>query len=58
MPDSVDWWSLVPRLLPLASEIEKALATAERIKADPDVTAMLNTFSKVTAIVKQSEKSS
>ena len=51
-------WAAIPALLPLLPQIEKAIATAQRILNDPEVKEALETAAKVTAIVDQAEKSS
>jgi hypothetical protein len=58
MAASIDWFALVPKLLPLLPEIEKAVATAQRIIADPDVKAALATAAQVSTIVQQTERMS
>ena len=45
----LDIISLAPKITPLMGEIEKGIATAERIEADPAVKAAVATFQKYLA---------
>lgn len=47
------FFRLVPVVLPMLPEIERALATAQRIVADPDVRAALATAQKLAAALEQ-----
>ena len=49
-----DILTLAPKILPLLPEIERAIATAQRIIADPDVKAALATAAQVGQIIEQS----
>jgi hypothetical protein len=49
-----DFLTLAPKLLPLVPEIEKAIATAQKIQNDPDVKAMLATAAQIAQILQQS----
>jgi hypothetical protein len=46
-----DIWALAPKLLPLTPQIDKAVATAQKIMADPDVKEALATVKQVADIV-------
>ena len=45
---------LAPKLLPLLPQIEKAITTAQKIVADPDVKDALATFAQIGKIIEQS----
>jgi len=49
-----DILTLAPKLLPLMPRIEKAIATAQRIEADPDVKDMLAVSKEIALIIEQS----
>lgn len=44
------------QLLPEAENIQKALATIQRLEADPDVKAAIETFERVAKILATSQK--
>lgn len=46
-------WALAPKLMPLVPQIDKAVATLQKLMADPDVKAMLATGKQVADIVSQ-----
>jgi hypothetical protein len=48
--------ALAPKILPLIPQIEKAIATAQKIMADPDVKAALATMAQVGAIIEAQQK--
>ena len=52
-----DILALAPKILPLMPQIEKAIATAQRIRADPDVKAALATAAQVFKIIEEQKKS-
>jgi hypothetical protein len=49
-----DFITLAPKILPLLPQIEKAIQTAQKIIADPDVKAALATAAQVGQIIQQS----
>ncbi len=49
-------FSLAPKILPLMPEIEKAIATAQRVMADADVKAALATAEKISKIIDEEQK--
>lgn len=49
-----DALTLAPKLLPILPQIERAIQTALKIIADPDVKAALETAAQVGQIVEQS----
>ena len=49
-----DIFTLAPKILPLVPQIEKAIATAQKIMADPDVKDALATAAELGKIVEQS----
>lgn len=52
-----DILALAPKILPLMPQIEKAIATAQRIMVDPDVKAALATAAQVSKIIDEQKKS-
>jgi hypothetical protein len=49
-----DIFTLAPKIIPLVPQIEKAIATAQKIMADPDVKAALATAAELGKIIEQS----
>ena len=49
-----DIFTLAPKILPLVPQIEKAIATAQKIMADPDVKDALTTAAELGKIIEQS----
>lgn len=49
-----DILTLAPKVIPLASRIQKAVATAEKLMADPDVKDMLAVTEELAQIIEQS----
>lgn len=49
-----DIFTLAPKILPLVPDIEKAIQTAQKIMADPDVKAALATAAQLGQIIEQS----
>ena len=49
-----DIFTLAPKIIPLVPQIEQAIATAQKIMADPDVKAALNTAAELGKIIEQS----
>lgn len=49
-----DIFTLAPKIIPLVPQIEKAIATAQKIIADPDVKAALATAAEIGQIIEQS----
>ena len=49
-----DIFTLAPKIIPLVPQIEQAIATAQKIMADPDVKAALATMAEVGKIIEQS----
>ena len=49
-----DIFTLAPKILPLVPQIEKAIATAQKIMADPDVKDALATAAELGKIIEQS----
>lgn len=49
-----DILSLAPKIIPLVPRIEKAIATAQKIMADPDVKDALAIAAEIGQIVEQS----
>lgn len=52
----MDPWELIklsPQLVPLLPDIQRMLATIQRLRADPDLTHAIETVEKLIVILKQ-----
>jgi hypothetical protein len=49
-----DIFTLAPKIIPLVPQIEKAIATAQKIMADPDVKDALATAAELGKVIEQS----